>query len=568
MDFYIQASGGPLSPEQRVPQPIRRTANYHPSIWGNYFLKYASTDCVQIGDHDGAEELEEVRRKLVADGNDDRVDEQLKLIDAIQRLGVAYHFESEIDVVLNRQLLKLSDSFGNTNPNVEDDDLYMVSLRFRLLRQQGHPVSCGVFSKFTDNEGRFKESIVSDVRGMLSLYEAAHMRVREEDILEEALNFSTTHLKQVVNKSLRDHALISQVVHALNWPIRKTLARLEARNYMQIYEQEKSHDETLLKFAKLDFNMLQKVHQRELGVITRWWSEFNVAEKLPFARDRLVECYIWILGVYFEPHYRLARSILTKVIVLASVIDDIYDVYGTIEELLLFTDAIQRWDIDDKNEMPEYMSHIYGTLLAVYSEMEEELSKQEASFRVDYAKQAMKELTKAYFDEANLYDKSNVPKVEEYMKVALVSSGYMMLATTSLVGMGVLASEDAFEWVSGTPLIVRASCTIARLMDDMVGHESEQERGDVASIVECYMKEHGATKEETYVELNTRIADAWKDINQECLCPTAVPMVLLDRILNQARVIYLLYKDEDCYTNSKTRAKDIVTSLLIERVPI
>jgi hypothetical protein len=49
--------------------------------------------------------------------------------------------------------------------------------------------------------------------------------------------------------------------------------------------------------------------------------------------------------VYFEPQYSVGRRILTKVISLASVIDDIYDVYGTIEELQLFTQAIERFEV-------------------------------------------------------------------------------------------------------------------------------------------------------------------------------------------------------------------------------
>ena len=56
-----------------------------------------------------------------------------------------------------------------------------------------------------------------------------------------------------------------------------------------------------------------------------------------------MECYFWILGVYFEPKYSVVRSFKTKIIALASVIDDIYDVYGTLEELQLFTDAIERY---------------------------------------------------------------------------------------------------------------------------------------------------------------------------------------------------------------------------------
>ena len=77
----------------------------------------------------------------------------------------------------------------------------------------------------------------------------------------------------------------------------------------------------------------------------RWWKDLNFAKKLPFARDRMVECYFWILGVYFEPQYLLARRMLTKVIALTSIIDDIYDVYGTLEELVLFTDAIERFQL-------------------------------------------------------------------------------------------------------------------------------------------------------------------------------------------------------------------------------
>ena len=72
----------------------------------------------------------------------------------------------------------------------------------------------------------------------------------------------------------------------------------------------------------------------------------DFARKLPFARDRVIECYFWILGVYFEPEYGLARRTLTKVIAMTSVIDDIYDVYGTLEELELFTEAAERCEFE------------------------------------------------------------------------------------------------------------------------------------------------------------------------------------------------------------------------------
>ncbi|KAM7473347.1 hypothetical protein LguiB_020590 [Lonicera macranthoides] len=96
------------------------------------------------------------------------------------------------------------------------------------------------------------------------------MRVDKEDVLDESLAFTTAHLEQVMlkNSSCNNSLLASQVVHALDKPIRKGLTRLQARHYIPIYEQDNSHNKTILPFAKLDFNMLQKLHQRELIHIT------------------------------------------------------------------------------------------------------------------------------------------------------------------------------------------------------------------------------------------------------------------------------------------------------------
>lgn len=66
-----------------------------------------------------------------------------------------------------------------------------------------------------------------------------------------------------------------------------------------------------------------------------------MSSKLPFARDRIVESCFWALGVYFEPQYSYARKFLAKLIIIITVVDDAYDAYGTIDELELFTKAIE-----------------------------------------------------------------------------------------------------------------------------------------------------------------------------------------------------------------------------------
>jgi (-)-germacrene D synthase len=41
--------------------------------------------------------------------------------------------------------------------------------------------------------------------------------------------------------------------------------------------------------------------------------------------------------------------------------------------------------------------------------------------------------------------------MDEYMRIALVTIGYSMFATTSLVGMGDIITKDAFEWLFSDP---------------------------------------------------------------------------------------------------------------------
>lgn len=66
--------------------------------------------------------------------------EMLCLVDAIQQLGLAYHFEDEIGNILSRV-----HGYVSNEDTIGDHDLHDVSLAFRLLRQHGRYVSPGKF---------------------------------------------------------------------------------------------------------------------------------------------------------------------------------------------------------------------------------------------------------------------------------------------------------------------------------------------------------------------------------------------------------------------------------------
>ncbi|KAG6756646.1 hypothetical protein POTOM_040081 [Populus tomentosa] len=425
-------SAAPNSIRDTIPDVTRRSANFHPSIWGDYFVCHTFNS--MFDDHFEQEFYrlkEEVKEMLYATTS--KLSQQLNFIDVIQRLGVSCLFESDID-----QMLCDLYHQGCGDDYVHDHDLQMVALRFRLLRQQGHYVSCDMCPP-----------------------------------------------------------LLVKLRHALDQPIHKDLPWLGAKRYISSYEQEASHSEVLLKFAKLNFNFLQNMHQKELADITMW-------------------------------------------------------------------------DISNIDHLPEYMKYFYNQLLDVYKEIETGLAEQGRSYRVDYAKEAMKKQVQAYFVEARWLHENYMPTMDEYMRISLISSGYPLLTCISFVGMGDIVTKDAFEWLNKDPKIVKAASVIARLMDDIVSHKFEQERGHVASAIECYMNQHEVAEEQASDELRRQVVEAWKDINEELLIipKDHVPIPLLTRVLNLARVMDVMYKDGDGYTNANGKVRNYITSLLIEPVQL
>lgn len=61
---------------------------------------------------------------------------QLELVDNLQRLGLGYHFENEINNILNGV-------HSNSDDKWKKENLYATSLEFRLLRQHNYNITEG-----------------------------------------------------------------------------------------------------------------------------------------------------------------------------------------------------------------------------------------------------------------------------------------------------------------------------------------------------------------------------------------------------------------------------------------
>ncbi|KAM0059721.1 putative beta-farnesene synthase [Helianthus debilis subsp. tardiflorus] len=533
---------------------VRNTVNFSPSIWGDQFLIY--NEDIACEEQLARELKEKVRKELLVEGSTGPTQHMklLELIDMVQRLGVAYHFEDGIEECLKHIYVTYGDKWINEN------NLDSTSLWFRLLRQQGFNVSSGIFYKYKNENGNFLESLRDDIHGMLSLYEATYMRVEGEEVLEEALKFTKYHLGNIIQKHIcsNDASLETQIYQALQQPLRKRLPRLEALRYIPIYQQQDSHNDDLLTLAKLDFNLLQELHRKELSQISNWWKNLHVLNKLLYARDRIVEGYFWILMVYFEPQHSESRIFLMKICNLQVILDDTYDYYGTYEELQIFTKAIQKWSISCMDMLPEYMKLIYQEILNVYKEAEDLLEKKGNTYRLCYTKEMVKEYTRNLLIEAKWVNDRYIPTFEEYMSVAIVSVGYPLMIMLSYVHRDDLVTEDTFKWLSNYPPIVKAASLIFRLMDDIA----------TPSSVECYMKEYEVSKEHTHELFSKLIEDNWKVINKGSLRPTHILGPLLMSPINFVRVCDILYTCGDNFTRAGKEMIGYIKSLLVTPISV
>uniref|UniRef100_A0A0E0D0J6 Uncharacterized protein n=1 Tax=Oryza meridionalis TaxID=40149 RepID=A0A0E0D0J6_9ORYZ len=445
----------------------------------------------------------------------DGVAEKMNLVDTLQRLGIDHLFEEEIATTLN-----IIHGAEFDSPSLHD-----VALRFRLLRQQG--------------DGSFIIDITNDPKGLLSLYNAANLLTHNEEALQEAILFSRHHLELM--KSNLKSPLAEQVSRALQIPLSRTLKRVEALSYILEYNvHEQTYNPSILELAKLDFNLLQHIHQRELKTITQWWEDLSNDIGLDYIRDRIVECYFWSYSMYFEEEYTRARMILAKFFMLTSLLDDTYDTHATLEECRKLNVAIQSWDENDVSVLPDYLKKFFLKVMSNFVEFENELEPH-IRHRNAYSRKV----------EAEWFHRNYIPSFKEQIEVSVMSA----------------VTEEALEWAIGNNDAVRAGGEVARFMDDMAAFKNGRNKLDVASSVECYIKEYNVTSEVALAKIGSLVEDAWKTINQVHIDRREL-LPFVHRVTNLSRSMAILFHDKrDAYTYSKD-FKGTMESHFVKHIPL
>ncbi|XP_019171894.1 PREDICTED: (-)-alpha-terpineol synthase-like [Ipomoea nil] len=535
----------------------RRSGNYKPSIWDDDYVQSRTAIYTEKEFSKRAAELKEGVRKMVEEKMDPL--EKLELVDLLQRLGVSYHFEDEIHHVLEHMYTSCCCN--------GDQDLYATSLQFRLLRQQGYKVPQEVFCGFMDDEGNFKRSLSEDTKGILSLYEATYLCMEGESIMEAAQHFCTKHLREIQNmKVILDQDLVD---HALEMPLYWRIQRFEARWFISVYENRHNMNPVLLEFAKLDYNMVQAKYLEELKQMSRWNRDIRLAEKMSFARDRLVEGFLWAMGFTPDPQFEYCRKISTKLAVLLTVLDDLYDVYGGLGDLEIFTDVVQRWDVNAAETLPEYMKICFLAIFNSMNELGYDVLKDQGLSIITNIRKQWANLCKSYLLEVKWNVGRYTPSLNEYLDTAFITiSGPLLLMHAYFCITNPINVED-LQHLEQYPGIIRCSAMILRLANDLGTSPDEMLRGDIAKSIQCYMRESGCSEEKAGEHINGLIAETWKKLNTELVkMERPLPKEFRRTAMNLARISQFIYQHGDGFGVRPDEMKNRIVDLFFEPIPM
>ncbi|CAO2142753.1 unnamed protein product [Urochloa humidicola] len=427
-------------------------------LWGDFFVTYTPPPLQRSEEwmRERRNQLKGEVSRMFKAGKAMSMADTVKLVDTLERLGIDNHFVKEIDEVLYLVHNEVED-IGNSN------DLHVVALRFRLLRQHGFWISTDVFEKFRDHTG-FNINLSNDPSGLLSLYNAAHMAVPGETVLDEAITFTRRHLEATKGK-LRS-PMEEQVSRALVIPLPRFMRQLETMHYIIEYEKEESHDTMILELARLNLNLLRSVYLKELKALSLWWRDLFDNVKLTYSRDRIVEPYFYSITAFHMEENSIARITFTKVWGFLVLLDDTFDVHATFEESQMLDEALQRWDETTASLLPEYLRMFYIKILSNFKEIEDILEPSD-KYRMAYVKRQYKLQSENSILQAKWLKENCMPSFKEQIDIAVMTSGSHLMVLTALMGAGQVVNNEAFKWAVEMPDMFRASAEIARFLNDV-----------------------------------------------------------------------------------------------------
>eukprot|EP01018_Ginkgo_biloba_P026623 Gb_41622 [translate_table: standard] len=252
----------------------------------------------------------------------------------LECLGIDHYFKKEIkeslDYIYRYWDAERGMGWARCNPIPDVND---TTMGLRILRLHGYNVSSG------------------------------------EKIMEEAKTFTINYLQNGLAKNNTFD----------KWAIKKDLPGEVEYALKMLYVS----NEKYLELAKLDFNMVQALQQKETQHIVSRWRESGFND-LTFTYPWPMEMYFSMVVSMFEPKFTASRIAYAKTSCLVVILDDLYDTHGSLDDLKLFFEAVQRWDISMLDNVQDNHIVVHYQLLSHAAAVKRFCSYSPKTSRIDH----------------------------------------------------------------------------------------------------------------------------------------------------------------------------------------
>ncbi|MED6165159.1 hypothetical protein PIB30_096896, partial [Stylosanthes scabra] len=500
--------------------------------------------------------------------------ESLCMVDLIQRLGIEHHFEEHIEAALEKQHFIVS---RDPIHFVQTHQLDKLALTFRLLRQGGYSVNADIFESLINNKVNFREGYGEDVKGLIALHEAAQLSIGEEDTtLEDAGLLSRELLHSWLSSRHQghhhNHDEVQYVASCLQQPLHHNLPRfMDKTILLRNFKADDKDSMCFMELAEINSCIVRIMNQHEGLQVSKWWKGQDMGEEAKFAGYEALKWYMWSMTCFTDPSFSQQRIELTKCIALVYVIDDIFDVYGTLDQLTLFTDAVKRWELVGTEQLPEFMKTCLRALYQITNDFAHKVYKKHGFNPINTLKNSWIRLANAFLEETRWLSCVELPKSEEYLKQAMVTTGVHVALVHAFCLFDQNITNETLAILDDFPTIIYSVAKILRLSDDLEGHkDNKNQRGFDGSYIECYMREHeqvSAEDAERHVE--ELISMEWKNLNRQVLLGCTdhqqqFPSSFTKFCLNAARMVPLMYhyRTNPSFSNLHQYVKSIANDIL------
>nr|AKP96362.1 ent-kaurene synthase [Grindelia hirsutula] len=502
---------------------------------------------------------------------------RLSMVDTLQKLGIAQHFRVEIQDVLDetyRCWVQKDEQIFT--------DVVTCALAFRVLRISGYEVSSDPLTEIT-KEGDYMnapedEEPFKDIYSALEVHRASQIMYQEELTLGERVLRSSDFLIQRLSAEAVPSNIHKEVEHALKFPFNGCLERISARRNIEhynidntrilktTYRSSNTGNQDYLRLAVEDFNACQSIYRREVESLERWVVE-NRLNQLKFARQKTAYCYFSVAATLSSPELSDARISWAKNAILTTVVDDFFDVGGSMDELANLIQCVEKWNVNVETDCcSETVRIVFLALKDAICWIGGAAFKWQGRDITSHVIQIWLDLMKSMWREAIWTKDAYMPTINEYMENAYVSFALGPIVLPALYFIGPILSEETVQ-SSEYHYLFELMSTQGRLLNDIQSFKREFKEGKFNAVALHMSREKsGIVQEEVVEEMKTLVETKRREMIKLVLEAkgSIVPRACKDAFWNMCNVVKLFYATDDGFTGNAIH--DIVKQVIYEPV--